>query len=242
MVAGKPINMRKAPSITPGVVPSSIQEEHIATIADGIDNATPYQWMFGTLWYPVFSWMIENVSPLPKQTSLGLFAVLSPQRYVYHNWDAYMESLSIDPWDIRTLFLERFKVAGIIGTDEPEMFLSGDKVEAFYANLSGDYYPATIDRHAASFALGKHVTGGIGPKMYAYLQLCYQFAAFRLGILPAQGQAIAWKVQKDRKASLNNTERGIEVVYKQILSLLLAYILVLIKEASKGNYLLERAA
>lgn len=220
---------QKSKSIVPtGGVPASIQELHIQNVVDAVQNATPYEWLSGYFWYPIYSAMIAEYSHWPKRIAVALFAVLSPQRKVTINWRIFEDAHNIDPWLLGTIFNERHKVAGILGTGEVESYLSGDKVEAFFANLMGDGNRVTVDRHAISLALGQHITGGVASPIYQYTELVYQMAAARLGLAPNVVQAIAWVHHRNNKGI---KDKGSQYIVP--LNSVLAYVLYRMNLASK---------
>jgi len=76
----------------------------------------------------------------------------------------------------------------------------GPKVQAFYANLCGDYSQVTVDRWAyrawlgelgAVIPSGKHIQNH-----YKKIAADYQEAAAAVGLLPAHYQAVVWNVAR----------------------------------------------
>jgi len=65
------------------------------------------------------------------------------------------------------------------------------KTKSFARNITGDYQPVTVDMWAARAALGK-VPESINRGMYRDLEAAYRRAAKRVGIAPAQFQAVVW--------------------------------------------------
>lgn len=77
-------------------------------------------------------------------------------------------------------------------------FKVGCKVRSFAANLAGDYSVVTVDTHAAQIANGS-ILGNLRVdtwKRYTPVANAYVDAAKRVGVKPAELQAITWLVWK----------------------------------------------
>jgi hypothetical protein len=74
--------------------------------------------------------------------------------------------------------------------------LGGDKVRAFYRNLTGDFSCVTIDRHAIAISgwdgKGLSAAGVPTSRLYARVQTAYKFAGERLNLTGAEAQALTW--------------------------------------------------
>jgi hypothetical protein len=89
-----------------------------------------------------------------------------------------------------------------LSSDKPLETLKGQKISAFAANILGDYSRVTVDVWAMRAAFGDTNTehekwlGRVGS--YNSVQHCYSLAANRVGITPAQFQAVTWTAIRGR--------------------------------------------
>jgi hypothetical protein len=81
----------------------------------------------------------------------------------------------------------------------PSALLSGPKVTAFYACLSGDTERVTIDRHAATLAYGARVPS-LPKRLGDEMRRAYAICAEWLGIAPRDLQSLLWCDHKARRA------------------------------------------
>lgn len=85
----------------------------------------------------------------------------------------------------------RLRAARILLGQDPATVLRGDKVTAFFANLTGDEQTrVTIDRHALAIAWPEAAT--ITPKRYREAEVAFQSVAPLFDITPAGLQALTW--------------------------------------------------
>lgn len=81
---------------------------------------------------------------------------------------------------------------------------TGYKTLSFYHNILNPEDPGwvTIDRHAAAVAEGRTGSGPVRltPKQYRAYAQAYKDAAYLLGILPCQLQAICWVAHIEKEA------------------------------------------
>ncbi len=75
---------------------------------------------------------------------------------------------------------------------DPSIVLSGPKVRAFFANITGDHNAVTVDVWAARAAEGKRNNRGPDGKRYEAIADAYRRAAARRGISPRDMQAAVW--------------------------------------------------
>lgn len=127
---------------------------------------------------------------------------------ISRNWKLYRAAIdhgNLDGMTGVTGHIRR-KVDGLLaGVLTVEEAIRGQKVEAFYANLSGDLNRVTIDRHAIGAATRQEAPAtGVSRAQYRNLEAAYQVAAAQLGIAPAQAQAIAWIVWRRQKGAKDN--------------------------------------
>lgn len=183
-----------------------IHEDYVARIVHIIEQATIEERAAGMVWYGAYGKAIRAYGESHGYTgeqSTALFAALSPRARIDRNWRNFKIACE-DGTPVRCLCLtgpHRAKVARYLAglSTQPEV-CSGDKVTAFYANLTGNLDPVTIDRHAAAVCLGQsQARRGVSHKQYGDYALAYQAAAKLLDIEPAQAQAIAWIVWRRLK-------------------------------------------
>lgn len=182
---------------------------HVDRIKQAIHTATPFQFIAGFFWYPVYHEAIVSygkVLEVSPAQSLALFSILSPMRRIEVNWRLYKELVdSNDPFSISAPVIERIKCYGMI-EDNNFSCLSGMKVNAFYSDLSGDYSRVCVDRHVASYLFERYIDGGITDKVYEYVENIFVIAAKELGLPPAIVQAIVWLIQRDEKGIDNRLD------------------------------------
>lgn len=226
--------MAKKTGVAGVKVPKFIQESHIQRVVDAVNNASPMQFLSGFFWYPIYPELIVDYAKdtgLTRQQRLALFAVLSPQRMIQINWRAYAELIdTMDPWQLPSTMIERIKCYGIMEDNNMDC-LSGIKVLAFNANLSGNLHRGTIDRHAASYIFGVKITGGISDNLYYYCESIFVIAAERLGLPVAIVQAIAWIFHRDNEGISNNSD----TVYSQNIAQVISFLLVMVRRYNLSN-------
>lgn len=83
--------------------------------------------------------------------------------------------------------------AAMVADDAWSTFGKGPKTRAFASNILGDEHAVTVDIWAARIAgITEHQLGLVG--VYEAVAHAYRLAAKRVGITPAQMQAITWCV------------------------------------------------
>lgn len=72
--------------------------------------------------------------------------------------------------------------------------VSGSKVSAFYANLTGNYSRVTVDVWMYRAAVSDYSASAswLTPRQYERFEAIYREAAGRVGMLPAHFQAVLW--------------------------------------------------
>lgn len=124
---------------------------------------------------------------------IGAFAALSPQV-------SWTEQLAHGPEFIRSggeashpgFGRNRDKARRILAGEEPGDVLGGPKVRAFYAALGGDGGAVVVDRHAVRIAVGGELDGSLTARRYRLVADAYKDAALRIGMEPADLQAMTW--------------------------------------------------
>lgn len=97
----------------------------------------------------------------------------------------------------------RRKAARILLGDDPARVLSGPKVTAFFAGIMGATDIVTIDRHAATLALGAR-TPTFSERAAAEMREAYALAARWLGVAPRNLQSLLWCDYKARGAAVEH--------------------------------------
>jgi hypothetical protein len=147
---------------------------------------------------------------LEPGTSAGFVAALSP----LNSWDS---QLAYTPPSIAAcleliragrrchegirgpgFFSNRDKAARILQGESPLDVLGGDKVRAFYLNLTGDYSVVTIDRHALSICGWQ---GSLTSRAYSRISCAYKFAGERFDLTGPELQALTWNYWRRNHAA-----------------------------------------
>lgn len=134
------------------------------------------------------------------ETACGVVAALSPQNPWNHNlrdaatvFEAVQAGLNEADVKVSTFNDNKAKAFRIARGESPTDVLGGNKVTAFYANLSDPLHSeaVTVDRWAFRIATGQEYTK-IPAKLYRELEAAYRTAAETLGIQPHQVQSVTW--------------------------------------------------
>jgi hypothetical protein len=92
----------------------------------------------------------------------------------------------------------RLRAARVLLGESPSAVLRGDKVTAFFANLTGDEHTrVTIDRHALAIAWPE--AAAITPKRYREAEIAFQSVAPLFNGTPAGLQALTWVYWREVK-------------------------------------------
>ena len=133
-------------------------------------------------------WLCDNFRD--PDLFAGLLAATSPRKQVKANYKLalkiyrrFMAGKDIDYSEI--LPAAKQNVQNVLAGND----LSGDKVRAFYANLTGDYQQVTIDIWMLRFF---KFDGWITPNRYKAFAKRIKTQAKKLGKTPAALQAIIW--------------------------------------------------
>lgn len=143
---------------------------------------------------------------LSPNTSAGVVAALSP----LNTWDlqvrdtpAILEAFQ----NGRKLpgvgfFSNKDKALRILQGEVTLDVLGGDKVRAFYRNLTGDTSAVCIDRHALAIAAWNGPSIGNRPenKNYARIAFAFRAAGQELGLTPCGIQSLTWCFWRELKA------------------------------------------
>lgn len=189
----------------------------VSRIMETVTGATTAETAAGLVWYSAFGDAITShgrAHGLDQDTSIAIFACLSPQTSIARNWSNFRAIVADRSLArvVQCAACQRRKLAAWLdGSATAGDLLKGDKVGAFAANLAGDMERVTIDRHAVACANGFQApTRSLTRRQYRQYELAYQTAAAMLDMAPAQCQAIAWVAWR-RSKGIHDTG-GIELV------------------------------
>jgi hypothetical protein len=174
-----------------------------------LNNADDETWSEGTYWYAVahsFSADLADRYGVTIETAAGVVAALSPRLPWNLNMRAALDLF--ETGDAGVLGGNKAKALRILAGERPLDVLRGHKVRSFYTCILDPSQSAQvcIDRHAVDAALG--VKGTDKSRKFLetlshYQAVCdaYRAAANRLGISPAQAQAIVWVAWRNMHAN-----------------------------------------
>lgn len=135
-------------------------------------------------------------SGLPYARCAGIIAALSPRVSWASNVRAAAAMVEAAAYGraepmVAGLGANRAKAWRIATGANPADVLGGDKVRAFYANITGDLDAVTVDVWAASAALGRPI-GTISHGLYVRIADAYRVAAVLRAVAPRTMQAAVW--------------------------------------------------
>jgi hypothetical protein len=152
----------------------------------------------GRQWYPAANAIARIVGDglgIGTEHGAGIVAALSPQC----SWDEnVVRALAFADGDSIGGLADGLRKAERIGAGEhPTAVLGGRKVRSFYANIIGNYNAVTVDRHAVAIVFGRPLSDREikvleRPGPYSTIAAAYRSVARKLGIAPAELQAITW--------------------------------------------------
>lgn len=178
--------------------------KRIEKLASQALKTNPRQARLDSQWYSLAGgWCIglDADFDLEPGTTAGFMAALSP----LNTWES---QLAYTPPNIAAclaliksghrahegirgpgFFSNRDKAARILQGESPLDVLGGDKVRAFYRNLTGDFSVVTIDRHALAICgWERSLTSGA----YARISCAFKFAGEKFDLSGAEIQALTW--------------------------------------------------
>lgn len=177
----------------------------VRRIAKIVREAGPEARQAGSHWYPRIAALLQRIADhygLGFDTVAGVFAVTSPRVSVTRNVWLTLAACAAhsEGRDVSRLpgLSDRLQAAArVLSGDLGGLELDGEgtltparKVRSFWANLSGETTPVTVDVWAARVAgstLDQPVGGG-----YVAIAEAYRRAGQVLGISPREVQAVAW--------------------------------------------------
>jgi hypothetical protein len=163
--------------------------------------ATHAQTSEGLAWYHHAHGVAASLDPADPRRAAGVLAALSPRV----SWARNVELAARAYADGRASGTLGFSVRAadaILAGADPLSVLNGPKVRAFYTLISDPDDPVTVcvDRHGIDVAVGRRLTDAQRSAWYPLTRRdlyeafadCYRRAARRLGVRPAQVQAVTW--------------------------------------------------
>ncbi len=148
-----------------------------------------HSWIYGNFRYPaLFAGLLAATSPRKQVKANFRLAMRLYARHLSGRFVDYSELLPAARGNVRVILSGRE--------------LSGLKVKAFYANLTGDYQQVTIDVWMLRFY---GFAGWITPNRYKMFARRVQNYALKAGLKPAELQAIIWNYERS-KAGLKPTD------------------------------------
>ena len=193
--------------------------DKITKLARKALKANPRQAALDSRWYELAGGWCNGLDAdfdLEPGTSAGFVAALSP----LNTWEL---QLTYTPPSIAAclaliksgrrahegirgpgFFANRDKAARILSGEAPLEVLGGDKVRAFYCNLTGDYSVVTIDRHALAICGWQ---GSLTSRAYSRIECAFKFAGERLDMTGAEVQALTWSYWRRTHAAYSASVR-----------------------------------
>lgn len=101
--------------------------------------------------------------------------------------------------------VNRDKAARILAGENPDEVLSGDKVTAFYRNLTGDLSCVTIDRHALAIAGWER---SLTSNAYRRISFAFRMAGEYFELEGAEIQALTWAYWRRNHSALADSNRA----------------------------------
>jgi hypothetical protein len=174
----------------------------VARIRSAFLAATPAERAEGKAWYPHALRQAEIIAAdsgaVTTAQAVGIIAALSPRIFWRTNVAAARAvAFAVARGDSdcpRVQTEERKAAAWSIARSpgHPLEILSGPKVRAFFANISGDERAVTVDAWAARASEGTDDPPGLTLKRYGAIADAYREAADALGEPPREVQATVW--------------------------------------------------
>lgn len=171
-----------------------------------LSNATDDQWTRGLDWYPQARDFVAEVQrQYPHYTHeqiAGLVAVTSPmvrwslnQKVTLAYCEQHSEGVSVRDWAPALFVGLNMSRAEQVLNGNLEV-ISGQKIEAFFANLCGDDSRVTIDSWMARTLFHKSIPS---PREARAGQAAITRVAEEEGISPAAAQAVIWTWTREKK-------------------------------------------
>lgn len=164
-------------------------------------GATAADWLDGVIWYRrALSDIcdIAEVWALPPDTVAGIVAALSPRM----RWEANLADavrLIAGVGAVRALGANAAKARRILAGEDWRDVLSGPKVRAFAANLTGNAQEVTVDVWMARALTGGALSEPRSDGDYREMARAVRAVAAEYGHPPANVQAVAWVAVRNRE-------------------------------------------
>lgn len=176
------------------------QRKMRASLARWYGKATPEQLEVGAAWYGGARAIVADMAfrhGVPTEVAAAVVAVLSPR--IPWGRNVRLADELLGGAEVRgVLPASRDKASTILATHDTGR-VSGPKVSAFYANLTGDESRVTVDTWVLR-AVGFH-TEQPSERQYRDIERAVVANAKRAGVTPAQYQAQVWVVIRDEQGS-----------------------------------------
>lgn len=171
----------------------------VENILNSYNKASSAQIEEGLNWYRDANQFARTL-PVPLTNAAAVISALSPaNKWSTNKLEAQAIIHNVPGYRFCTYGQNVEKARIALREPEPERLFSektGYKTLSFYHNILNPEDPnwVTIDRHAAAVAEGRENSGSVRltVKQYRAYAEAYKTAAFILGILPCQLQAICW--------------------------------------------------
>jgi hypothetical protein len=183
---------------TADINPSVLHEN----IVDVLYHAKPEHWRDGMNWYNHASREIARLGAkhnMPYETTAAIVAVLSPQL----RWSRNILAADVimgGKVPSAVLGTSVRKAIRLMSGESIESVLGGDKVNAFFRNLTLNFEHVTVDVHAVDAACRDDYTfnrSTIKDSRYNAIADAYKAVARSLSLPPAVVQAVAWVTWRD---------------------------------------------
>lgn len=146
---------------------------------------------------------IAQTTDVPFRTVAATMAILSPgPQYAVNVADtrrmcAWAATGFVgDVPTVSTYGANRAKAAAMLGGTahggDPAMYVTGPKVSAFFRNICGDLEHVTLDRHAVRPISQAGKDTPVNKTERASMEDAYRRAAAKVGLAPAEFQAVVW--------------------------------------------------
>jgi len=168
--------------------------------------ASPEEVAAGLAWYEEARQLARDLDPDNPSRAAAVIAALSPRESWTNNVRLATMAYADREQRLPTLQVNARKARAIMAGADPRDILTGKKTRNFWQNIAGDESAVTVDRHAFDVAVGKVTddrTRSILSRKGQYESIAdlYRRAAKRLGVTPAQVQAVTWVAWRNLKTA-----------------------------------------
>ena len=170
-------------------------EAMASRLVDRWHATTPQRRFEGLMWYPQASAVAARLMPHDPERAAAVLAALSPRLGWEDNVRDAETVLGGAERPLRALPANQAVAWAALQADDPGAALSGPKVRAFFAALTGDESAVPVDTWAARAALpadDSRPLNRIGRAERARIESAYRIAADFLNVAPRTLQATMW--------------------------------------------------